>query len=63
MGCLSSGDLKEEKALFALVTTLYRIGALSSRKWVVVPFRRQFSSQPIPFLLFGGGGPFMLRQR
>jgi len=32
MGCLSSGDLKEEKALFALANTLYRIPVLSRRK-------------------------------
>jgi hypothetical protein len=33
MGCLSSGDLKEEKSLFALVNTLYRIPVLSSREY------------------------------
>ena len=32
MGCLSSGDLKEEKTYFALFNTLYRIPVLSSRK-------------------------------
>ena len=32
MGCLSSGDLKEEKTLFALCNRLYRIPVLSSRK-------------------------------
>lgn len=32
MGCLSSGDLKEEKTLFALCNTLYRIPVLSSRE-------------------------------
>ena len=32
MGCLSSGDLKEEKTEFALSSTIYRIPVLSSRK-------------------------------
>jgi hypothetical protein len=32
MGCLSSGNLKEEKTKFALLNTICRILVLSSRK-------------------------------